>query len=64
MAPGYFQVLSNDRNNQSRGSAFVRFDRREEAEEAIQGLNGHQIDGCHEPLVSTVTLQNLDTKNP
>ncbi len=44
--------MTDARTQQSRGTAFVRFDRREEAEEAIKGLNGYQIPGSFDSLVS------------
>ena len=54
----FFQVLTDARTQQSRGTAFVRFDRREEAEEAIKGLNGYQIPGSFDALVSSHILIN------
>jgi hypothetical protein len=47
-----FQVLTDTRTHETRGSAFVRFDRREEAEKAIEALDGFMVSGSFQPLVS------------
>jgi len=50
--PVIFQVLTDTRTHETRGSAFVRFDRREEAEKAIEALDGFMVSGSFQPLVS------------
>ena len=52
-----FQVLTDARTHEARGSAFVRFDRREEAEKAIEALDGALIPGSFQPLVGLSILQ-------
>ncbi|XP_028299963.1 ELAV-like protein 1 [Gouania willdenowi] len=44
------RVLLDQASGVPRGVAFIRFDKRAEAEDAIQSLNGHTPPGCSEPI--------------
>lgn len=43
-------ILKDKITGLPKGAAFVRFDRRQEAQEAIKGLNGHVLENGGEPL--------------
>ncbi|XP_032363633.1 ELAV-like protein 1 isoform X1 [Etheostoma spectabile] len=44
------RVLVDQASGLSRGVAFIRFDKRSEAEDAVKHLNGHTPPGCSEPI--------------
>ena len=52
------KILRDDRSRNIRGTAFVRFDRKQEAEEAIRQLNGHALPGATEPLIVKVSEEH------
>uniref|UniRef100_A0AAY4EU68 ELAV-like protein n=1 Tax=Denticeps clupeoides TaxID=299321 RepID=A0AAY4EU68_9TELE len=47
----------------SRGVAFIRFDKRSEAEDAIKGLNGQKPTGASEPITVKFAANPNQTKN-
>ena len=52
------KILRDENTGQFRGTAFVRFDRREEAEAAIRNLNGKHLSGSTMPLVVKVSEEH------
>lgn len=52
------KLLRDERTRQLRGTAFVRFDRRQEAEEAIRQMNGYRLADSSEPLVVKVSEEH------
>lgn len=59
------RVLVDQASGLSRGVAFIRFDKRAEAEDAIKDLNGQKPPGCSEPItVKFAANPNQQAKNP
>ena len=52
------RILRDERTGQIRGTAFVRFDRKEEAQSAIQELNGQYLTGSKDPLAVRVSEEH------
>ncbi|XP_056131582.1 ELAV-like protein 1b isoform X2 [Lampris incognitus] len=57
------RVLVDQASGLSRGVAFIRFDKRAEAEEAIKDLNGHKPPGTTEPITVKFAANPNQTKN-
>jgi RNA recognition motif-containing protein len=52
------KILRDERTGQLRGTAFVRFDRKDQAETAISALNGTHLTGSTEPLAVKVSEEH------
>uniref|UniRef100_A0AAY5F053 ELAV-like protein n=1 Tax=Electrophorus electricus TaxID=8005 RepID=A0AAY5F053_ELEEL len=57
------RVLVDQASGLSRGVAFIRFDKRAEAEEAIKGLNGQKPTGATEPITVKFAANPNQAKN-
>ncbi|XP_028855560.1 ELAV-like protein 1 isoform X1 [Denticeps clupeoides] len=57
------RVLVDQATGLSRGVAFIRFDKRSEAEDAIKGLNGQKPTGASEPITVKFAANPNQTKN-
>ncbi|XP_026778928.1 ELAV-like protein 1b isoform X6 [Pangasianodon hypophthalmus] len=57
------RVLVDQASGLSRGVAFIRFDKRIEAEDAIKGLNGQKPPGATEPITVKFAANPNQTKN-
>lgn len=56
-------VLSFPREGVSRGVAFIRFDKRAEAEDAVKNLNGQKPPGAAEPITVKFAANPNQAKN-
>ena len=52
------KILRDERTGQLRGTAFIRFDKKEEAESAIRELNGQHLTGSTDPLLVKVSEEH------
>ena len=52
------KILRDERTGHLRGTAFVRFDKKEEAESAIRELNGQHLTGSTDPLLVKVSEEH------
>ncbi|KAL4656085.1 ELAV-like protein 1 isoform X1 [Arapaima gigas] len=57
------RVLVDQSSGLSRGVAFIRFDKRAEAEDAIKGLNGQKPPGASEPITVKYAANPNQAKN-
>ncbi|KAJ6652162.1 hypothetical protein lerEdw1_013146 [Lerista edwardsae] len=57
------RVLVDQTTGLSRGVAFIRFDKRSEAEEAISNFNGHKPPGSSEPITVKFAANPNQNKN-
>ncbi|XP_040178433.1 ELAV-like protein 1 isoform X4 [Rana temporaria] len=57
------RVLVDQATGLSRGVAFIRFDKRSEAEEAIASFNGHKPPGASEPITVKFAANPNQNKN-
>uniref|UniRef100_UPI003AAB2189 ELAV-like protein 1 isoform X6 n=1 Tax=Centroberyx gerrardi TaxID=166262 RepID=UPI003AAB2189 len=57
------RVLVDQASGLSRGVAFIRFDKRAEAEDAIKDLNGHKPPGASEPITVKFAANPNQAKN-
>ncbi|XP_060797643.1 ELAV-like protein 1b isoform X2 [Neoarius graeffei] len=57
------RVLVDQASGLSRGVAFIRFDKRMEAEDAIKGLNGQKPPGASEPITVKFAANPNQAKN-
>lgn len=57
------RVLVDQTTGLSRGVAFIRFDKRSEAEEAITSFNGHKPPGSSEPITVKFAANPNQNKN-
>ncbi|KAK7889877.1 hypothetical protein WMY93_025437 [Mugilogobius chulae] len=57
------RVLVDQASGHSRGVAFIRFDKRSEAEDAIESLNGQTPPGTSEPITVKFAAAPNQTKN-
>ncbi|XP_034035196.1 ELAV-like protein 1 isoform X2 [Thalassophryne amazonica] len=57
------RVLVDQGSGLSRGVAFIRYDKRAEAEDAIQQLNGHTLPGTSEPITVKFAVNPNQTRN-
>ncbi|XP_068176495.1 ELAV-like protein 1 isoform X1 [Antennarius striatus] len=58
------RVLVDQASGLSRGVAFIRFDKRSEAEDAVKHLNGHTPQGSAEPITVKFATNPNQTRNP
>ncbi|XP_061552209.1 ELAV-like protein 1a isoform X2 [Phyllopteryx taeniolatus] len=57
------RVLVDQSTGMSRGKAFIRFDKRSEAEEAVKNLNGQKPPGASEPISVRFAADPNQVKN-
>ncbi|XP_076880877.1 ELAV-like protein 1b isoform X1 [Brachyhypopomus gauderio] len=62
-ASGFQTANASSISGLSRGVAFIRFDKRMEAEEAIKGLNGQKPTGASEPITVKFAANPNQAKN-
>ncbi|XP_068600059.1 ELAV-like protein 1 [Brachionichthys hirsutus] len=58
------RVLVDQASGLSRGVAFIRFDKRNEAEDAVKHLNGHAPPGSAEPITVKFATNPNQTRSP